>query len=97
MRSSDSRTLRWTVHLTAREYELLELLRADWGGFRPLSRAALLMAMVEHVTTSDDPPAPRVLEAWQRVEKELYFTNDHSGRGGRDAKLSVPRPATPQR
>lgn len=93
MRSSDSRTLRWTVHLTAREYELLELLRADWGNFQPLSRAALLMAMAEHIMTSDEPPAPRVLDAWQRVAKELYFTNDHGGRGGRDPKLSLPRSA----
>jgi hypothetical protein len=97
MRSSDSRTLRWTVHLTAREYELLELLRADWGSLHPLSRAAMLMLLVEQAVSTDDPVTPRVSAAWLQVQRELNFTNDHSGRGGRDAKVSLPGPATARR
>lgn len=97
MRSSDSRTLRWTVHLTAQEYELLELLRADWGRLQPLSRATMLMLLAEQAVSTDNPVTPRVSAAWLHVQRELEVTNDHSGRGGRDAKVSLPRPATARR
>ena len=41
MRSSDSRSLRWTVHVTPLEFELLELLREEYGACcDPFSRAA---------------------------------------------------------
>lgn len=68
MRSSDSRTLRWTVHLTANEFRLLELMRNQLGeGWGPLSRAQLLMLLAERGIHED--LGPRVLEAWQQVEK----------------------------
>ncbi len=88
MRSSDSRTLRWTVHLTAKEFRFLEMLREQLGEWRgPLSRAQLLLVLAEH--RLDDDLGPHVLQAWQQVEKELYWTDDHSSRGGRRARVNL--------
>lgn len=88
MRSSDSRTLRWTVHLTAKEYRFLEMLREQLGeGRGPLSRAQLLLVLAEQ--RLDDDLGPHVLQAWQQVDKELYWTDDHGSRGGRRARVNL--------
>ena len=52
MRSDDSRAVRRTVHLTAREFNLLEIARSDWkepgGGLTPVrSRAELRLRLVD--------------------------------------------------
>ncbi len=89
-RSSDSRTLRWTVHLTAKEFRFLEMLREQLGeAWGLLSCAQLLMALAEH--RLDDALGPDVLQAWQQVEKEMYWTDDHSSRGGRRARVNMNR------
>ena len=90
MRSDDSRTVRWTVHLTAKEFNLLEVLRSDWKepGVRlgPVqSRAELLLALVEWLMF-DDPNVkalPRVAGAYEQVQRELRWTDYHTERGGR--------------
>lgn len=88
MRSSDSRTLRWTVHLTTNEFRFLEMMRDQLGGsWAPLSRAELLMLLAEQ--RLDDDLGPHVLEAWQRVEKEMRWTEDHRSRGGRGARVNL--------
>lgn len=89
MPSPDSRTIRWTVHLSAQEYHFLELLRCNWDeSFNTLSRAALIMALAER--TGGESFTPAVQEAWQHVERELRRTNDHVGYGGRPPKVNLP-------
>lgn len=96
MRSNDSRTVRWTVHVTRREFELLELLRRDWPG-RELrrdgaqSRAELLLSLVTWLMFDDPAVAglPRVAQAWAGVEHELASTGDHLDRGGRRPQVRV--------
>ena len=88
MRSSDSRTIRWTVYLTAAKFRLLELMRNQMGeGWRPLSRAQLLMLFAEQGLHDD--LGPSVLEAWRQVEKEMRWTEDHSYQGGRGARINL--------
>lgn len=88
MRSSDSRPLRWTAHLTSAEFRFLETLREQLGEWRgPLSRAQLLLLLAEQ--RLDDDLGPRVLEAWRQVEKEMHWTDDHSSRGGRGARVNL--------
>jgi len=88
MRSSDSRTLRWTVHLTANEFRLLELMRNQLGeGWGPLSRTQFLMLLAQQ--RLDDDLGPRVREVWQQVEKEMHWTDDHTSRGGRGARVNL--------
>jgi hypothetical protein len=97
MRSDQSRTVRWTVHVTQREFEALEVLRCDWPGRElrrdgaPQSRAELLMSLVTWLMFDDPAVAawPRVAEAWQRVEHELASTFDHLERGGRRPQVRV--------
>ena len=99
MRSGDSRTVRWTVHVTRREFELLEILRSDWAGRAARhgevqSRAELLLSLVTWLV-EDDPAAaslPRVAEAWQAVERELWMAGDHLDRGGRRPQARVAMP-----
>lgn len=89
MRSTDSRTLRWTVHLTAQEFALLEAVRSQWRG---QSRAQLLIDLVEWVITDDswELAANRpVIEAWQGVQEELKWTDDHTARGGRQPRINL--------
>lgn len=90
LRSDDSRTVRWTVHLTAKEFNLLELLRSDWkesGGLpAPVkSRAELLLTLVDWLMFDDPKVAalPRVAEAYEQVQRELRLTDYHTDRGGR--------------
>lgn len=99
MRSDDSRTVRWTVHLTAKEFSLLEVLRSDWQGqgVRPgsvQSRAELLLGLVEWLMYDDPKVAalPRVAQAYEQVQRELQWTDYHTERGGRKprARLSGP-------
>lgn len=88
MRSSDSRTLRWTVYLTAAEFRLLELMRNQLSeGWGPLSRAQLLVLLAEQGLHED--LGPNVLDAWRQVEKEMRWTDDHSCRGGRGARINL--------
>jgi hypothetical protein len=84
MRSGDSRTVRWTVHVTRREFELLEILRSDWSGRAARqedvqSRAELLLSLVTWLLEDDPAVAslPRVAQAWQAVLRELWLADDH--------------------
>jgi type II secretory pathway component PulM len=96
MRSRDSRTVRWTVHVTRREFELLEILRCDWRGCElredgPQSRAELLFSLVTWLMF-DDPAAAglrRVAQAWQEVQYEQAMAGDHTDRGGRKPRVRV--------
>jgi len=88
MRSSDSRTFRWTVYLTAAEFRLLELMRNQMGeGWGPLSRAQLLMVFAEQGLHED--LGPSVFEAWSQVQKEMRWTEDHSYYGGRGTRINL--------
>lgn len=90
MRSSDSRSLRWTVHVTPLEFELLELLREEYGAYgEPFSRAALLMALVDQAV--DESLGPDVFKAWQRVQHELRCTDHHTAFGGRPPRVTLRR------
>ena len=89
MRSADSRTVRWTVHLTAKEFELLEIVRTDWKGRaarrrQVQSRAELLLSLMTWLIEDEPEVAalPRVTEAWRQVSQELWNCGDHMERGG---------------
>ena len=92
-RSDDSRTLRWTVHVTAKEFQVLEVLRSAWGSLgTPLSRADLLMDLVQWVTDDSDPDAernPGVVGAVDAMKRERWLA-DHGSRGGRRPKVRSP-------
>ncbi len=90
MRSDDSRTVRWTVHLTIKEFNLLEILRTDWKEPRPLgdpvkSRADLLLTLVDWLMADDPNVAslPRVAAAYEQVQRELIWAGNHADRGGK--------------
>ena len=95
MRSDDSRTVRWTVQATRREF-FLEVLRRDWRGRElrregPPSRAELLFSLVTWLM-ADDPAVAAlrpVVEAWAKVEHEFPITGDHLERGGRRPEVRV--------
>lgn len=96
MRSDDSRMVRWTVHVTRREFEFLEVLRRDWRGRElrpagPQSRAELLFSLVTWLMTDDPAVAALrpVVEAWAKVEHELAITGDHLESGGRQPEVRV--------
>ncbi|MHB1865789.1 MAG: hypothetical protein ACYCPS_06585 [Candidatus Saccharimonadales bacterium] len=97
MRSHDSRTVRWTVHVTKQEFEMLEILRRDWAGRElrekgPQSRAELLFALVMWLM-SDEPAVAgleRVAAAWAKVEYEQAMAGEHLDRGGRKPRVRAP-------
>lgn len=96
MRSDDSRTKRWTVYITSKEFEMLETLRQTWRGrgvrlsWEGQSRAELLVSLVQALLADDALAVtiPTVVAAYEQVEAELWQTGDHIDRGGRGPRIS---------
>lgn len=98
MRSDDSRTRRWTVYITNKEFQMLEILRQTWRGrgvrssWQGQSRAELLVSLVQALLADDALAVsmPTVVGAYEQVEQELWRAGDHVERGGGAPRISPP-------